>query len=119
MIVFTLPKPPSTNRLYKRLLVRNKAGHMRRPRTKEYEKWRELAGWMIIEQRSKQDKKIEGNYKMTFTLEPCGLDLGNAEKACSDLLQSMGIIDNDKFAREINMRWGEVKGCRIELEAVS
>jgi Holliday junction resolvase RusA-like endonuclease len=111
MIIFNLPKPPSTNRLYKRVL--NAKG--RRPYTKEYTDWHNRAAWAVATQRLGQQKRIEGRYILTFTLGRCKLDIGNAEKAVSDLLQHMGVIRNDRDAEEIRLKWGDIEGCRVEL----
>lgn len=66
------------------------------------------------------ERRIAGRYIVTFTLERCKLDLDNAYKACSDLLQHMQIIENDSCAERIVLQWGDIKGCRVELsEATS
>lgn len=112
MIVFNLPKPPSTNRLYKRVLT----AKGKRPYTKEYTNWHNRAGWEIATQRLGQaQKRIRGRYILTFTLGRCKLDIGNAEKAVSDLLQHMQVIENDKLAERIILQWGDIEGCRVEL----
>lgn len=116
MIIFNLPRPPSTNRLYK--LVLTASGE--RPYTKEYTDWHDRAGWEIATQRLGQtERRIAGKYVVTFTLERCKMDLDNAYKATSDLLQHMKVIDNDSCAERIVLQWGDIKGCRVELESIS
>jgi Holliday junction resolvase RusA-like endonuclease len=44
------------------------------------------------------------------------MDLGNIEKATSDLLQSMRLIQNDLMAESITIEWGDVEGGMMNVE---
>jgi Holliday junction resolvase RusA-like endonuclease len=46
-------------------------------------------------------------------------DLGNLEKPISDLLQSLGVIDDDSNARAINLQWVDAgEPITITVEAI-
>jgi crossover junction endodeoxyribonuclease RusA len=47
-------------------------------------------------------------------------DLGNLEKAVSDILVKMGVIQDDSFIQKITLQWGKAPmGCRVELAEAS
>jgi Holliday junction resolvase RusA-like endonuclease len=98
MIELQLPFPTSANDLWSRT-----ARGMRR--SDAYTAWLVEAGW---EARRQRPGKIEGPYKLTIhAVRPDSRrrDLGNLEKGVSDLLESLGIIENDCLAEMISMRW--------------
>ena len=109
-----LPFPPSANRLW----VRARVG-MRK--SAAYVAWLLEAG---AEVRRQKPGKIEGPYKIFITAarpDKRKRDLGNLEKATSDLLQSCGVISDDCHAEMITMRWvtqGDGIGVRIEPAGV-
>ncbi len=110
VLKFTLPRPPSTNRLYSNVL-----GHGR-VLTKHHRKWRKLAMQQIMIQRcDKNIKKIAGPYHLAIIVERGDIDLGNCEKAVSDCLEKMHVIDNDRKAESIFQRWGDVQGCEVTV----
>lgn len=104
-----LPTPPSVNRLWT-----PRADGMHRSR--RYETWRRAAGNAINAQRL---GRVPGPYRIVLTVEKKGgqrPDLGNLEKAAGDILQEHGIIDNDRLAEEIVLRWSSaVEGMRVEI----
>lgn len=62
---------------------------------------------------------IPGPYTLHMIVEDtAALDLGNTEKAVSDMLQVMGIITNDKFARRIVLEWGDIIGCEVTIQSI-
>lgn len=98
MIELILPFPPSANRLW----TRTRRGIRK---TDYYAEWLKIAGNMILAQRP---GGISGPYKLTIqAMRPDRRkrDLGNIEKATSDLLQSVGIIEDDSLCEMISMRW--------------
>ncbi len=98
MIELQLPFPTSANYLWSRT-----ATGMRK--SDAYKAWLCDAGW---EAKWQRPGKIAGPYKLTIhAVRPDNRrrDLGNLEKAVSDLLQSLGIIENDCLAEMISMRW--------------
>lgn len=99
MITLNLPLPPSTNELFFNL---PKGG---RAKTRAYESWIEEAGWEL--KRQKQ-KPVKGRVSIEYLVsEDTGCDLGNLEKAATDLLVTHNLIEGDsrKIVREITMRW--------------
>lgn len=114
MIVFRLPRPPSVNNLF--FTARNN----RRAPTRRYQAWRAEAHRLIMVQRVGQSWPILGAYRLTATIErrkSRTMDLDNAVKAVSDALVHMGIVSDDRHAEEIVLRWGDVAGCEVRIEA--
>jgi len=111
-LTFTLPFPPSLNNCY----ANGKRGRFR---TERYDSWIARAGAEILRQRP---KKIAGPVLLTYEFgEPDKRrrDLGNLEKAPTDLLVSHGIIAGDHGAvvREIKLRWNaDLDGMRVTIE---
>ncbi len=85
---YLLPQPPSTNQLY--------SG--RRFKTARYKAWIEEAGWELRRQRA---MPVSGNFALTIWT-PGKHDIDNL-KAVPDLLQSMGIIGNDRTMIELRV----------------
>jgi Holliday junction resolvase RusA-like endonuclease len=110
-VSLTLPLPPSVNGLWAN-------GKSRRFRTQRYEDWINEAGLELMRQRP---PKIKGPVSLTYVFaEPNGkrkMDLGNREKAATDLLVSHRIIEGDDHTvvRRINLAWGAVKGVCITI----
>lgn len=93
-------------------------------RSAEYTTWWNLASWEIAAQRPKEPghwpKTIAGPYKLTLLVERPDnrrRDLANLEKALSDLLQDVGLIEDDKFCHVLHMEWsGKGNQTHIKLE---
>jgi crossover junction endodeoxyribonuclease RusA len=105
-----LPFPPSANRLWR-------TGSGRVFKSAEY------SGWLIeaaVEARKQKFNKFIGAYKLSMTAarpDKRKRDLDNLIKPVSDLLASIGAIENDSQAEQINLRWvttGEGIAVRIE-----
>lgn len=112
-VSLNLPFPPSTNALFF-----NRAGKGR-VKSDRYRTWATAAGWDL---KSQKPSKIAGPYELHLILERKSgrRDLGNLEKAISDLLVEHQIIEDDSLAERIILEWGAVKGCRVIVrEAVS
>jgi Holliday junction resolvase RusA-like endonuclease len=110
---FILPMPPSSNGLFAN------GKHGGRFKTQRYCDWINEAGVEILRQRP---KKLTGPVLLTYEYqEPAGkrkFDLGNREKAVTDLLVSHGIIlaDDNTVVREIKLKWApDVEGCRVTV----
>lgn len=108
-VAITLPRPLSTNALWK-----PRRGRM--ATSKAYEAWKTECGWEIQRQRP---GRIDGPYSLTMTLQNgLPLDLDNAIKSASDLLQAHGIINNDRDCRHLECKWStRVTGVAIMLVA--
>lgn len=111
MIELRLPYPVSCNAM----LNRTPTG-MRR--SDSYTAWLIEAGWEAKRQRP---GKIKGPYKLAIhAVRPDRRrrDLSNLLKATEDLLQSLGIIENDCLAEMISMRWvTSGSGITVTVEA--
>ena len=100
-IEITLPMPPSANRLTRNDDMRG------RVKTPEYREWINEAGKRLLQQRP---GRIVGYYKIHFQFprpsRAIRLDLGNREKAASDLLVKHHVISDDSLAEGISLSWG-------------
>lgn len=107
-----LPIPPSMNNAY----PTGKNGH--RFKSDRLTKWARACGWQINAQRQ---RPVKGPVSITYTFEDGGskADLGNLEKAATDLLVELQLIEGDspKFVRSIRLQWGQVEGMQIEVRA--
>lgn len=98
MIVLNLPHPPSANRLWRRA----RKGMMR---SAEYCAWLTEAGWEAKRQRPGQ---ISGPYKISIHAvrpDKRRRDIDNLIKPVGDLLQSLGVIEDDCQAEMVSARW--------------
>ena len=101
-IKLILPYPPSVNKLWRT----TKTGGMYS--SKEYKDWAKHCEWAAHTQT--KGKGILGEY----TLEVVAVkpdkrrrDLGNLEKAISDILQRAGVIKDDYLCQKITMEWAK------------
>lgn len=102
IITLTLPFPPSVNRLWKT----KKTGGMYR--SKEYVAWRQHALWAI--QSRCKGEYIKGHYELQISAvrpDKRRRDIGNLEKAVSDILQEAGIIEDDCLCDDLHLYWAE------------
>lgn len=102
MIRIVLPFPPSVNRLWKT----KKDGGMYR--SKEYADWRKHTLWAIAAQIKGQ--KIKGEYALEVVAvkpDKRRRDIGNLEKAISDILQAAGVIEDDCLCQDLRLRWAK------------
>lgn len=105
-VVLDLPFPPSANAIWRNVGARTL-------KSKRYREWETAAGWDI---KAQKPGKVQGPYELELIFERKDgrkRDIGNLEKAVSDLLQTNSIIENDCMAQKITMYWGDVKGCRV------
>lgn len=89
--VFLLPFPPSVNALYSNV---PKIGRVKTP---AYRAWSKEAGLRLNLQRP---RRMPGRIRMAIRAVPPDRrkrDLGNLEKAISDFLVDMGVIDDDSL----------------------
>ena len=114
MITLVLPFPPSVNRLWRA----TKEGRVYR--SPKYVEWRKLAMWQIAGQA--KGKKHLGPYKLTIhAVKPDKRrrDLGNLEKAVSDILVSQNIVEDDSLCEHLVMMWvSEGPACHVMVEGV-
>jgi len=77
-------------------------------RSTEYSTWRKHAEWAVAQQ--VKGKKITGEYTLEIAAvkpDKRRRDLGNLEKAVSDLLQKVKVIEDDYLCQNIHMRWAK------------
>lgn len=103
-----LPRPPSVNALTFNLADGG------RGKTKHYEDWLTEAGWRLQQQRP---GRIEGAYEIEIRIvrpDNRRRDLGNLEKAMSDLLVHHKVVADDSLAERITLAWmREDQGARV------
>jgi len=80
--------------------------------------WRKLSMWQLAAQT--KGKKVVGAYKLTILAvrpDKRKRDLGNLEKAISDILVSQNIIEDDSLCEWLEAKWVESgPQCRIIIE---
>ena len=77
-------------------------------RSNEYTSWAKHAEWALVGQ--VKGKKIAGEYTLEIAAvkpDKRRRDLGNLEKAVSDLLQKAKVIDDDYLCQDIHLRWAK------------
>lgn len=114
-VVIELPMPPTTNNLFA-------STKGTRYRTSEYNDWIREAGTRLARQKPPQTR---GRVSLTIEVaEPKTArqqDLGNREKATTDLLVRHLLIEGDdqRYVREIHMRWADIRGVRVTIRPVA
>ena len=117
VVMLDLPIPPSTNNLFFNIGSGARRG---RVKTVEYQDWIIEAGWLLKQQRP---APVLGKVVLLIEVaEPDTKrrqDVANREKAVTDLLVTHGVIEGDdqRFVREITMRWAPIKGVRVTVRA--
>ncbi len=113
LLVIDLPFPPSLNQLWRSNF---KSHHVYR--SPKYQSWLKQAGlqWLICKPRNFQT--ISGPFLAEIVLSPPDKrhrDLDNHLKALLDFLQSSAIIENDKYWRGPQPRWGVASEAPLGL----
>jgi crossover junction endodeoxyribonuclease RusA len=112
-----LPMPPSVNSIW-RTGRNRRTGKSVTYLDKKYTAWIVEADAMLLAQ--KPLPKITGHFTAILTLDQNRRrgDADNRVKGVLDLLQRVGIIENDRFADRITVQWGEADGCSVQLVKV-
>ena len=86
-------------------------------KTRAYAAWIKECGFALIAQRP---GRAPGAYAIKITVQDgLSLDLGNVEKAVSDLLEAHGVIENDRLCRGLECAWSpNVVGVHVMLSAL-
>ena len=115
-VVINTPFPPSTNNLF----INVTKGRIPSAR---YADWRQAAGWSLKAQRPKSIKgPVILRYQFQEGQDKRKRDIGNLEKAPTDLLVDHGVIeaDDNTIVRAITMSWSKhINGARVEIIPVS
>lgn len=93
-VTFPLPYPPSANNLF--------PGKARRYPSKAYVAWRKLAEGMV------PTISLRGPYEIDLAFDRPdrrARDLGNLEKAISDLLVAKGVVEDDRLCERMLLAW--------------
>jgi len=114
MLTVSLPYPPSANAIW-----RNVAG--KTLKSEPYRKWISAAFANAVEQGvgTLRRQKIPGRYSLTILADRPDnrhRDLDNLAKPISDLLKTVGAIEDDHLAQRITLAWSNKppgKGARI------
>lgn len=111
---FVLPFPVSVNNLHQN----GKGG--KRIRSDAYRSWVTEAGWRLHQQRY---IPTVGAYDLTIHAvrpDKRKRDLGNLEKAVSDLLVVHGVVEDDCLASRIVLEWvsSDLQGISVTVRGV-
>lgn len=107
-----LPMPPSTNGLWRR----TRDGQVRLSDT--YAAWLKEAGTLMMIARQRPTR---GLFMASIRMQRgrSRIDLDNGIKACLDLLQAMGLVENDKLCERVTATWADdADGLEIDVEPV-
>jgi crossover junction endodeoxyribonuclease RusA len=89
-------------------------------RSPKYQEWRTRAMWQLSGQ--SKGKKHEGPYKLTILAvrpDKRKRDLGNLEKAISDILVALKIVEDDSLCEWLEAKWvQEGPECKIMIEPI-
>lgn len=117
-IIVDLPTPPSVNRIWRA----NKAGAKRVSISKEYDSWKKSADGLSFQLgQFRSIRTLRGPFEADIVIKRIpGSDLDNRIKGVLDWLQSRAVIENDRHAEKITIKWarreGEAPwGCRVTL----
>ena len=106
----TLPEnPPPLSACFKN------ARRHGRVKTKRYNDWIQLA-LLSLHQAPRIEGRIEVNY-LFERVDRRKRDLGNLEKATSDILVTAGVIEDDSLIEKMTMAWGSSAGVEIEVQS--
>ena len=115
-VIINTPFPPSTNNLF----INVAKGRIPSAR---YADWKQDAGWALKAQRPKSIKgPVVLRYQFQEGQDRRKRDIGNLEKASTDLLVEHGVIeaDDNTIVRGISMFWSKhITGARVEIIPIS
>jgi len=110
----TIDMPPSLWKLY----VGNGKTKRKSP---EYKNWIQVAHWQLNQQK-KIIGKVDGKFRIHLLLSRsrASCDLDNYIKPVLDVLQSYGVIENDKFCEESTQKWHYLSDhvCFLKIERI-
>jgi Holliday junction resolvase RusA-like endonuclease len=115
-LVLTLPMPPSVNAMFA-------DGKTRRHKSQKYADWIIEAGYALNRQ---SPPNIIGPVMLSYLVQEGRdkrkRDVGNYEKAATDLLVKHGVIqaDDHTIVREIRLKWSDqVIGVQITISKIT
>jgi Holliday junction resolvase RusA-like endonuclease len=105
-VVVELPMPISTNRLWVPI---RRGSSVSVVKSKDYLAWISEAGYKLNSQRPGM---VVGHFALHLWVGRNRLDLDNAVKAALDLLQSQGVIENDRLCVSLRVKREDSYGMR-------
>jgi Holliday junction resolvase RusA-like endonuclease len=119
MVVLDLPFPPSANRLTRHAA---KSGKLLSYTDPDYRSWKADAYGEYLRQKKNAGSPVKGAFTYHLILDetrwPKASDGDNRGKAVLDFIQSVGLIENDKYAASGGWSWGPVTGARITVHPI-
>lgn len=113
-VELTLPVCPGVNALY-RSFVRPGSRYAVSIKSERYRNWITQAGHELQLQKP---GSIPGLFKISLLVPRKRGDLDGFLKATLDLLQTHGVIANDKYCEEINVRWTSSKSMLVVITSL-
>ncbi len=112
-MILELPMPPSVNGMY-----RNVPGKGR-VKTSAYLTWAKEAAVMVMIQLKPPRQPLTGDVKVIVEMQKPKVrsDIDNRAKALLDLFTSSRVWNDDSQVVDLRLRWADVRGCRVTLEA--
>jgi crossover junction endodeoxyribonuclease RusA len=100
-LMVALPYPPSSNRIWRAVNGRN-------IKSAVYRQWEAKCRQVV----ATGAQTVHGPYAIAYVAQRPDnrrRDLGNLEKAASDMLQTLGVIEDDCQCQSISLKWAEGK----------
>lgn len=108
-----LPVPPSTNNLFRSVVLPGKA-YATRVKTTPYKAWLAEAGLKLNAQ---QPPRFDGDVAVAYAIpRNKRRDLDNYSKALGDLLVKHGVIVNDNRIVDLRLRYEATESGMVEVE---
>jgi crossover junction endodeoxyribonuclease RusA len=104
LIELKLPLPPSANAIW-----RSNRGHVHK--SAAYKAWLSEAGWEV---RAQHPDKVSGSYCLAIKAvrpDKRRRDIDNLIKPVSDLLCSVGVIEDDSYCEKVSAQWISSGDC--------
>ncbi len=108
---FYLPFPPSANTAYPTNFKTKK-----RFKSKKYQEWLNVC---LSEIGIHAPVLVTGRVVCIYTFgrpDKRRRDVENYVKPVSDLLVAAGIIEDDSLIDKLTIQWGEITGCKVEVQ---
>lgn len=114
-IVIDLPFPPSVNSIW-----RGSGKHVYR--SEKYKDWiADAWGCWLCQRATQKEKSIKGYYTLTVILNAPDKrlrDVGNYEKATSDFLEKIRVIQNDCLCCDQHLVWGDQDDAPLGMRVI-
>jgi Holliday junction resolvase RusA-like endonuclease len=114
MVSLQLPFPVSVNSMFA-----NRRGPGRgRIISRDYSMWRKEAEAEFLRQRKSAGEPIKGHFCASIIFDESqrrwNSDLDNRIKPVLDLIQKVGLIEDDRYCDKLEVSWGPVSGALVK-----